>query len=130
MKLKPLPEKLKESVYWNGSVTDSNGIDTNVVIYCNPEIEFMKKLMSQAEHRFCIYNDDLYIWNAYSATHDTIISNFFGYELAPKITKGIFRKNKVSVNKEGFTRESINKLDKISNSLYDGEYDVDINTGL
>lgn len=42
MKLKPLPEKLKESVYWNGSVTDSNGIDTNVVIYCNPEIEFMK----------------------------------------------------------------------------------------
>ena len=130
MKLKPLPEKLKESVYWNGSVTDANGIDTNVVIYCNPEIEFMKKLISQAEHRFCIYNDDLYIWNAHSATHDTIISNFFGYELAPKITKGIFRKNKVSVNKEGFTRESINKLDKISNSLYDGEYDVDINTGL
>ena len=31
MKLKPLPEKLKESVYWNGSVTDANGIDTNVV---------------------------------------------------------------------------------------------------
>ena len=130
MKLKPLPEKLKESVYWDGSVTDANGIETNVILYCNPEIDFMKKLISKEEQRFCIYKNDLYVWNAYSATHDTIISNFFGYELSPTITKGIFRKNKVSVNKEGFTRESINKLDKISNSLYDGEYDVDINTGL
>lgn len=129
-KFKNIKEPILESVYWDGELEDFYGNKRPVIIFKNLEWETLKTQIELCPIRFLFFNDDLFTWEASKATHDMVIFNLFGKENLSKIFKGVFLNNLVRINKEGNIESYLNRINDLSNYLYDGDFEVEWNNGL
>lgn len=125
-----IKEPILEALYWDGDIVDAYGNKRPITVFRNQEWETLKKQIEIAPIRFLYYDGELYTWEASKATHDMIIMNLIGVEHMPEIFKGVFLDHEVRVNKEGISERYLEKINDLSNYLYDGDFEVEWNKGL